>query len=644
MVVLATFSIVAVGWMSYTIAEKTLTEQAKEQLKINTLAERNHFEHDLFNFAVDLRFISNEQSFLDNYGEIYRCSCQKEESCNSSEQTKSKVRDYLRNYLEYRPSFASILIACPNGEIVVSTNEIDEGKSVAQREAFAGSSSEKPFISPPKYDIKKQETVMDFSTPIRNGNESSVLIATTNRLELSSYLYPSERPTSEETYLVSNFHQFITLPKSLDNNYDQSVSTEATKNCFSSGEGDGIYENYKGDRVIGHYVYISSVQACMITETGVQEILQPINDIRNKIIIFELVFTALVVFLGFYVVQRAFKPINNAIVAANEYGQGNFDHTVPVISDDEFGDLSKTINKMAGEIRISRDRISVHSQELENTVQARTAELEKTLLKQKETQAAMTNMLEDLNDALNNLKNLDVMKGQFLNNAAHELKTPLIPILGYTELALGGKMGKLSKAELETLTIIERNAKRLQHLIDEVLDVSKLESKNMMFDMKRMNLVNVLNNSVEDITPFANEKKIYLKLDAPKNVVVLGDEKRLTQVVVNLVNNAVKFTDKGGVSVVCEVDKKSKQVIVKIADTGIGLEENDMDKLFTKFFQADSSAKRKYAGSGLGLSICRGMIEEHGGKVWAESKFGKGSTFTFTLPLFGAKKKDNDKG
>ncbi|MFH0817924.1 MAG: HAMP domain-containing sensor histidine kinase, partial [Candidatus Micrarchaeota archaeon] len=463
---------------------------------------------------------------------------------------------------------------------------------------------------------------------------AAVVVATTNGFGLTDYLSLSDMPVSEETYLVSSFRQFITTPSGLaKEDYRRIVSTEATKNCFVIGEGGGVYENYLGQMVMGHYSYVEPIHSCMISEIEMEEVMKPVVEIRNSVFVFAGVLILLVIALGFYIVRATFRPIESVVKAAREYGRGNLEHRVLVMGDNELGDLSTSINEMANEIKKSHLEISRHSQELEETVKRRTEELEKTVKKQRDTQTAMMNMLEDLNDAVTKLKSVDLMKDEFLNNAAHELKTPLIPILGYTELALGGKMGKIDEKERELLVIIERNANRLKTLVDDVLDISKLESGSMKFEMNRIDLSETIGQCVKDMEPAVKSKGIYLKLDAPGPVFVLGDQRRLTQVVVNLINNAMKFTDKGGISLFVSVDKQAGMTLVRVADTGIGLKEEDMKHLFEKFFQAETSADRKYAGSGLGLNICRGIIAAHGGEIWAETVFGKGTTFSFKIPL-----------
>ncbi len=169
-------------------------------------------------------------------------------------------------------------------------------------------------------------------------------------------------------------------------------------------------------------------------------------------------------------------------------------------------------------------------------------------------------------------------------------------------------------------------------MVEDILDISKLESKVMKFDIGKVQLSQVVGDAVASAQPFADKKKISLQAKVPKNLpMVKGDAGRLTQVMTNLINNAIKFTDEGGVTVTMKAE--GRKIVARVKDTGIGMKKSEVPKLFTKFYQTDSSSKRKYGGSGLGLAICKEIVKFHKGKIWVTSTLGRGSTFHFTLPI-----------
>lgn len=256
-------------------------------------------------------------------------------------------------------------------------------------------------------------------------------------------------------------------------------------------------------------------------------------------------------------------------------------------------------------------------------------QISKLLRLVRERSTELKEIHEQLKKAHEELKSLDKMKTDFMNIAAHELKTPLVPMVGYLSLI---NKENLSTEDKEGLEIALKNTKRLQRLVSDILDIAKLESKVMKFNMEDIQLLEVAKDAVASVEPFAKEKKIALDAKLPQELpLIRGDSGRLNQVMTNLINNAIKFTDQGGVTV--EVRLENGKVVASVRDTGIGMRENEIPKLFTKFYQTDTSAKRKYGGTGLGLAICKEIVHAHSGEIWVESKLGQGSTFSFSLPV-----------
>ena len=223
-------------------------------------------------------------------------------------------------------------------------------------------------------------------------------------------------------------------------------------------------------------------------------------------------------------------------------------------------------------------------------------------------------------------------KSQFLANMSHELRTPLNAILGYTELILDGIYGEAPQKAQDVLKRVESNGRHLLGLINDVLDLSKIEAGQLALTLTDYSMKDVLYNVFSAVEPLANDKKLGFKVEAqPDMPKGHGDERRLTQVVLNLVGNAIKFSDTGAVIIKASSTNGSFTVAVK--DNGPGISTADQGKIFEEFQQADNSATKKKGGTGLGLSISRRIVELHGGKLWVESELGKGSVFSFTLPI-----------
>jgi signal transduction histidine kinase len=235
-------------------------------------------------------------------------------------------------------------------------------------------------------------------------------------------------------------------------------------------------------------------------------------------------------------------------------------------------------------------------------------------------------------------KEIDKMKNEFINVAAHELRTPIQPILGLSQL-LRSKTLKDDQLD-QSLDIIIRNANRLQHLANSILDVTRIESYSLKLEKEQVNLNEVIRGVVQDYKAQGEKNNTNLKLEyeAGKNVIIVeGDKNRLTQVVSNLLNNSIKFTKEGAISINLEVkqDEHGHDIaLVSVKDNGSGIDPEILPKLFSRF------VSKSFAGIGLGLFIAKSIVEANGGKIWAlnnnNNKIGideKGSTFYFSLPL-----------
>ena len=223
-------------------------------------------------------------------------------------------------------------------------------------------------------------------------------------------------------------------------------------------------------------------------------------------------------------------------------------------------------------------------------------------------------------------------KSQFLANMSHELRTPMNAVLGYTDLILDDIFGDVPEPIRDTLERVKSNGQHLLGLINDVLDLSKIEAGQLTLSLGDYSMGEVVHGVVSAVEPLAAAKKLALKATVPDDLPPgRGDERRITQVLLNLVGNAIKFTDAGEVSI--QARASDGAFIVSVLDTGPGISEADQQTIFEEFQQADTSSTRKKGGTGLGLSISRRIVELHGGRLGVESTPGRGSTFSFTLPV-----------
>jgi PAS domain S-box-containing protein len=237
-------------------------------------------------------------------------------------------------------------------------------------------------------------------------------------------------------------------------------------------------------------------------------------------------------------------------------------------------------------------------------------------------------------DDITREKEIDQMKSDFISLVSHELRTPLTSIIGFVSFILDGKAGAINDRQRNSLARVQRQSKRLAALINDLLDISRIESGRIQMEQEPISLLEIVTQRIEEIRPQADEKSIRLDLTAPESVpTIFGDEARMGQVFTNLIGNAIKFTPNNGeVSIKVRVD--GSLLHVEVIDTGPGIPAEERQKVFDKFYQLSDISTRQQGGSGLGLSITKSIVEAHGGKLWIDDgNQGKGSNFQFVLPL-----------
>lgn len=253
----------------------------------------------------------------------------------------------------------------------------------------------------------------------------------------------------------------------------------------------------------------------------------------------------------------------------------------------------------------------------------------------------LTEHNQRLQRAVARLEELDRLKSNFLATMSHELRTPLTSVIGYAEMMAEGLAGTVTPEQKDYLTTILGKADQLLGLITSVLDVSSLESGQLALERSQLSLADVVASEVATFQPQAGRRGIAIQLSSQGDTIVVGDRRKIRQVVSSLLSNAVKFTpDRGKVGVEVrpgplapgdEEDGQAVQLVV--TDSGIGISREAVAKIFEPFFQADSSSTRAFGGTGLGLTLAKAYVEAHGGRIWVDTTPGAGSTFVATFPI-----------
>ncbi len=270
---------------------------------------------------------------------------------------------------------------------------------------------------------------------------------------------------------------------------------------------------------------------------------------------------------------------------------------------------------------------------LNRKVNARTIELKRA---HDELETKVEERTKELSIANELLRGLDQLKSMFIASTSHELRTPLTSIIGFTDVLLKGWVGEINEEQTKQLTIILNSANHLLELINDIIDTSKIEAEKINLRKEKFDLAKQLHDVKETFQVAADKKSLKLSIEIEENFTIYNDKRRINQIVVNLIGNAIKFTDEGSVSI--KAQKKSGRIEISVKDTGVGIREDDLEKIFKPFIRIIEPGKFK-EGTGLGLHLSKKLAYLLKGDIRVESKFGKGSTFTLSLEITDEEKK-----
>ena len=325
--------------------------------------------------------------------------------------------------------------------------------------------------------------------------------------------------------------------------------------------------------------------------------------------------------------RRVTRPLHQLVNATRAISSGDLSTEIPVQSDDEVGLLASSFNQMARDLKINiekKDRYAAElatlNIELEDKVKARTRELERA---NQELQKANIKIVE-----------ADRLKSEFLANMSHELRTPMNAIIGFTRLVRRKAADVLPERQLDNLEKVEISAKQLLALINDILDLSKIEAGKMSLNVMSFEFAPLVDTCFSTVEPMVKKETVQLVKDVSEDLAELqSDPDKLKQIIINLLSNALKFTDKGEVKLSARLETDFLKI--EVSDTGAGIPDDALDYIFDEFRQVDGSSTRRYGGTGLGLSITKKLTKMLGGTIEASSVEGKGSIFTVRIPFLG---------
>ncbi len=514
-------------------------------------------------------------------------------------------RFQLSKLLRVTPAITTATVLDPNGRELIreSRVEVTRPEELGDRssdEAFVQARGGTSFFSP-VYFVRQSEPYMRIAVPIEPfaGEVIGVLIAEVNLKYIWEVISQIKVGQTGYAYVVSREGDLITHPDiSLVLQKQNLRNLGQVQAALAGAPGPfAAQPNLAGQQVFPAYAVIPDLGWAVLVERPTKEAYAPLyaSILRTSVLL--LAGLGMAILASLLISRRVVHPVEVLRQGAARIGTGALDHRIDVQTGDELEALATEFNRMAAQLQESYAG-------LEQKVEERTRELEIA----------------------------SKHKSQFLANMSHELRTPLNGIQGYTELILDGIYGEVPEKIRDVLERVQHSGHRLLGLINAVLDLSKIEAGRLTLSLADYSMQGVVQTVFTAVEPLAAEKRLALQVTVPPDLPVgKGDEQRITQVLLNLVGNALKFTEVGEVGV--QVTSANGTFMVAVSDTGPGIAAADQQKVFEEFQQADSSSTRKKGGTGLGLTIAKKIIDMHGGRIWVESSLGTGSTFRFTLPV-----------
>lgn len=337
-----------------------------------------------------------------------------------------------------------------------------------------------------------------------------------------------------------------------------------------------------------------------------------------------------------FVAMKVTRGFNSLSKVAKEMTGGNLDMRAQIDSYRELNDLSYSFNHMADAVKKREEELQQNiimldyaHEELESANEELQQHYEELELSQEE----LLTSNEELSQANERVMEADRLKSEFLANMSHELRTPLNSVIALSGILLARMDGDLTEEQEKQVKIIKKSGKNLLELINDILDLSKIESGKMEISLEEFYIEDVVNDDRAMVTPMASEKEINISFTKDEDIhLIRSDRNKIKQILLNLLSNAVKFTPKGG-SITIDATGKDGRVELRVMDTGIGIAKENLDKIFDEFRQVDGSSTREYGGTGLGLAITKRLVKLLGGEIRVESEIHKGSTFIINIPV-----------
>lgn len=595
----ATALLIGVGLLAYNSGRDSLRSATISELQATVLEKQAALNGWVEEKQSDIAALSADPTIIEEASTLMTASPNSPEA--------GAAHDRL--IVEIRPRVASgefldvMLIHPQTGEVIAASDPTEEGKFKEDRPYFL-KGKKGPYVQNLYYSVALQSTAMTASAPLRtlDGQVLGVLAARLNLEEMNAII--SRRTglhQTDDAYLVNTSSLFVSQPRFISNPavLQRGVQTEAVKDCLTEKSGVVEAVDYRNVPSIVIYRWLPERELCLIAKMDQVEAYAPARVFGGTITAISAVALLVAAVLAVVLARSITRPILALQAGVARFGRGVLETRLPETSRDELGSLAREFNTMAASLGEKEAELRDYAARLEQKVEERTVELARS--------------------------NADLE--QFAYVASHDLQEPLRMVASYTKLLEKRYQGRLDSDADEFINYVVDGATRMQQLINSLLEYSRVGTRGR--DFASISCEAVLDQVLTNLAVSIAESGAAITHDPLPTIV--ADDLQLTQLFQNLVSNAIRFRSEQPPEIHISGERRDGDWLFSVRDNGIGMEPQYFDRIFIIFQRLHTRAE--YSGTGIGLAICKKIVERHGGCIWVESELGKGSTFYFTLPM-----------
>ncbi|WP_321493376.1 ATP-binding protein [uncultured Desulfobacter sp.] len=554
-----------------------------------------------------IHWAQSRSRFLNSIGAIPFLTSSQPAGLNRPPLSKDTTRAFLNAFVGEHQFLELFLVDIADGRIMVSTNPLQEGK-FKDDQAFFQQGQTAPFIQDIVFDIASGRPVMIFSVPLfSETKEIWALLAGVADLKGLSEIFEKRNPLSctEDTYLINQFNYFITEPR-FGNEYalKKSVITVGTQKARTLGQFIGIYKDYQGIEVLGQTRWFEKMRLYIVSKIDQAEVDASILTLKNQVLLTAFILAAISAFAGWLLTGLVTRPLTALMKAIRKVGSGQFQINLDISRRGELYDLARAFKNMA-------DRL--------NATMVSKAELEKEIIVRKAAEKQLQQTVKALEQSNEDLQ-------QFAYVASHDLQEPLRMVSSFTQLLADRYSDQLDEKAHKWINFAVDGATRMQRLIQDLLNFSRVNTRGGEFEET-------------DLDDVIDEVKINLQLALQESCarletvglpMVRADRNQMVMLFQNIVANALKFCEDKSPEIRISSEKQDNHWLIHVQDNGIGIEPAFINQIFIIFKRLHT--REEYPGTGLGLAVCKRIVQRHNGWIWAESEPGKGTIFHIALP------------